>query len=188
MKDAFERRILLHYLGRVLQVTTRIREMRPAPLTIGELVDRNPILEDEPVLEYLDRTMLIEDFITCTLRAFCLWPQWLLTDPLDRNAFAASVREQLFKGNGRGWKSFAARLRAEVGWFDAKKESRPKREDNSVIVSEINENEAGEDVTSLAVTDVERVFDAGAAAESIESLTTVRERARANEQLPDTRQ
>ncbi|ALP66725.1 hypothetical protein [Paraburkholderia caribensis] len=185
--DAYERRTLLNNLGRVMQLTARISEMRPVPPTIGNLIERNPILEDEPLLEYLDRTMLVEDFITRSLRAFCLWPQWLLTDPLDRNAFAASVREHLFKGNRRGWKLFAARVRGEVDWFDAQEEHWPLAADIALSAPAFNEPESDERDTRVAVTDIERGYDAQATAESIEGLTPVRERGRANEQLPETR-
>ncbi len=52
MNDAFERRALLH-LGRRLQLLARVLEARSTAATVGQLVELNPILEDETLLEHV---------------------------------------------------------------------------------------------------------------------------------------
>lgn len=189
MKDALERRALLLHLGRVLQLTTRICESRPATATVGELIAQNPMLEDEPLLEYVLPGLLVKDFTMHALRAFCLWPQYLLEDPLDRDALAASVRDHLFRDNPRGWHAYVAQLRTEVKWFGMAKVRRRLARDRSTATSipavagdamELESSAAGS-----SAADVER--DAGAGdrpAESLEGLTPPRSTGGANEQCP----
>lgn len=126
MEDAFERRALLLHLGHVLQLIGRLDEMTPAPATIGELIALNPILENEPLLARLLPALPADEFRARALHAFCLWPQWLLEDPLDRNALAASVRDHLFGDNPRGWRAYASGLRGDVAWFGVNLSGRPR--------------------------------------------------------------
>ncbi|XUW90491.1 hypothetical protein OH764_26355 [Burkholderia sp. M6-3] len=147
------------------------------------------MLEDEPLLEYVLPGLLVKDFTMHALRAFCLWPQYLLEDPLDRDALAASVRDHLFRDNPRGWHAYVAQLRTEVKWFGMAKVRRRLARDRSTATSipavagdamELESSAAGS-----SAADVER--DAGAGdrpAESLEGLTPPRSTGGANEQCP----
>ena len=117
MNDAYERRALLLHLGDALQTLSRILEYERHDETIGELLATQQILADVPLLEYAFERMTVRDFSAAALRSFCLWPQRLLDDPLDRIALAAPVRNHLFADNPHGWAAYAAALRAEVSWF-----------------------------------------------------------------------
>jgi len=117
MKLEFERRVLLLHLGRMLQLITRVRDGCTSAGMVGELIARNPILEDEPLLAHVRSDLPVESFVDAALRAFCLWPQWLTHDPLDRDALAGSVQDNLFFDNPGGWNAYAAELRTGVAWF-----------------------------------------------------------------------
>ena len=58
------------YDGRreVLAVLARLTEKQSAFVTVGDLIERNPKLADEPLLEYFDGTVLVEAFISRVLR------------------------------------------------------------------------------------------------------------------------
>ncbi|MET5021173.1 hypothetical protein AAHH78_40755, partial [Burkholderia pseudomallei] len=68
-------------------------------------------LGDVPLVEYVVPDLTGRDFLARALRAFCLWPQRLLEDPLDCAALALPVRKPLFAGHDAGWKADAASLR-----------------------------------------------------------------------------
>lgn len=172
MEDAFERRALLLHLGRVMQLIVRLDETAPATATIGELIEQNPLLEDEPLLEQLRPDLSVDEFRTHALHAFCLWPRWLLEAPLDRAALAASVRDHLFRDNPRGWQAYVIGLRGDVAWFDAKPAGRrrPSRRVEAVALSFPDEEPPAFDgpATRGVAMDVERGF--GAAGHHIESV------------------
>lgn len=117
MNDEHERRALLQSLGGTLQTLSLIQETELDDQTIGELLVKQPILSDVPLLEYVSSRLTAREFTAAALRAFCLWPQRLLDDPLDRAALAASVRDHLFVSNSDGWNAYAATFRSEVPWF-----------------------------------------------------------------------
>jgi hypothetical protein len=197
MKDEFERHALLSYLGHVLQVLARICEKQSVGMTIGDLIERNPMLADEPLLEYLDCALLVEEFIARVLRAFCLWPEWLLEGSLDRKAFPATVHDQLFKDNQTGWKLYAAVLRSEVECFDVSTDRHPKAADTQfdpVIAPTTNEqqaiepfDEANEPDGRALSTDIERGCGAEPMAENVEGLTPLDQTGHENQQLLDNR-
>ncbi|WP_233859610.1 hypothetical protein [Paraburkholderia sp. HD33-4] len=175
MEDALERRALLLHLGRVMQLIVRLDEMAPGAPTIGELVARNPILDGEPLLAQLRPDMPVDAFRAQALHAFCLWPQWLLDDPLDRDALAASVRASLFDDNPRGWRAYVIGLRRDVAWFDARAAGRRASRRVGPVASSVPDDEqpaldaaADRGITS----DVERGF--GAAGDRIESVEGAR--------------
>ena len=99
MNDAYERRALLLHLGSTLQTLSRILELERSDETIGELITKHPILADVPLLEYVLEHLAVCNFTAAALHAFCLWPQQLLDDPLDRSALATSVLDHLFASN-----------------------------------------------------------------------------------------
>ncbi|GLU30891.1 hypothetical protein WKR88_11345 [Trinickia caryophylli] len=117
MKDAYERRALLVHLGVALQMLSRIVEYEKSDETIGELLAREPLLADVPLLEYLFDRMSVRELGSNVLHAFCLWPRLLLDDELDRNALADPVRTHLFAGNPRGWNAYLQAMQREVQWF-----------------------------------------------------------------------
>lgn len=182
MEDTLERRALLLHLGRVLQLIVRLGETTSAPATIGEFIACNPILEDNPLLARLPATLLVDEFRTRALRAFCLWPQWLLEDPLDRNALAESVHDHLFSDTPRGWRAYASALHAEVAWFGVSPSGRrrPSRHVEAAppLLAPDDFGLADRGVTQ----DVERgLSTAGPYPESVEGLKPHRE-GRADEQ------
>lgn len=126
MNDAYERRALLQSLGGTLQTLSLIEEAESDDQTIGDLLLKQPILSDVPLLEYVSARLTVREFTAAALHAFCLWPQRLLDHPLDRVALAASVRDHLFASNPEGWNAFAATLRSDVPWFG---ESLPSKRD-----------------------------------------------------------
>ncbi|ADG20571.1 conserved hypothetical protein [Paraburkholderia atlantica] len=185
MEDALERRALLLHLGRVMQLIVRLDDMAPSAATIGELIARHPILDDEPLLAQLRADMPVAAFRTRALHAFCRWPQRLLDNPLDRDALAASVRASLFSDNPRGWRAYVDGLRRDVAWFDAKAASRRSSRRVADVAPSVPDDgpppldpPAGRGVA----TDVERGF--GAAGDSIESVEGARrlDEGRADEQ------
>lgn len=117
MNDGYERRALLLQLGSVLQTISHVVERERDDETIAELIEASPILADVALIEYVWAHMTVREFADAALHAFCLWPQLLLEDTLDRDALAAPVREHLFAGNPGGWVRYAASLRADVPWF-----------------------------------------------------------------------
>ena len=117
MNDAFERRALLLHLGAALQTLSHMLEHERGDETIGELIATQQLLADVPFVEYVFERMTVREFGANMLHAFCLWPQLLLDDPLDRDALALPVRRYLFDGNPRGWEAYLRTLRQEVPWF-----------------------------------------------------------------------
>jgi hypothetical protein len=172
MEDALERRVLLLHLGRVMQLIVRLDEITPTAATIGELIAMNPILDDEPLLAQLREDMPLNAFRTHALHAFCLWPQWLLDEPLERSALAASVHDHLFEDNPRGWRAYVMDMRREVRWFDAKPPGRrrPLRRAGAIAPSLPDDDSPAPDAPHQRgiATDVERGF--GAAGHRIESV------------------
>ncbi|MFX1674891.1 hypothetical protein PWR63_22015 [Paraburkholderia sp. A2WS-5] len=192
MEDAFERRALLLHLGRTLQLLARILEMRPIAETVGELISLHPILENEILLGQVSASMSVEEFVARAQQAFCGWPQALLDEKLDHDAFAASVRDRLFALNLRGWHAYAARLRSEVAWFGlepalAKRPRvRHRKNDRAITRSPVREDvsDAG---TTAPVRDIERdKDDTGRVAQAVEGIAPQDRTGRANEQyLPE---
>jgi len=125
MNDAFERRALLLHLGAALQTLSHILEYERGDETIGELIATQQLLADVPLVEYVFERMTVREFSANLLHAFCLWPQLLLDDSLDRDALALPVRRHLFDGNPRGWEAYLRALRQEVPWFGKGLESNP---------------------------------------------------------------
>ncbi|MEM5296152.1 hypothetical protein VSR82_17650 [Burkholderia sp. JPY481] len=171
MEDALERRTLLLHLGRVMQLIVRLDDMAPGAATIGELIARYPILDDEPLLAQLRPDMPVDAFRTRALHAFCLWPQQLLDNPLDRDALAASVRASLFSDHPRGWRAYVVGLRRDIAWFDAK----PAKRRASRGVADVAPSLPDDGPPALdapagrgIATDIERGF--GAAGHPIESV------------------
>ena len=117
MNDAYERRFLLLHLGSVLQTVSRLLEHERDDETISELIETCQILADIASLEHVFGGMTVREFANGALHAFCLWPQLLLDEELDRDALAGPVREHLFAGNPQGWAGYAASLRTQVPWF-----------------------------------------------------------------------
>ncbi|MEM5326980.1 hypothetical protein VSR34_10290 [Paraburkholderia sp. JHI2823] len=193
MNDAFERRALLLHLGRTLQLLARILETHATAETIGELIELNPILENEVLLRHVSPSMSVEEFVMRTQQAFCGWPQALLDETLDHDAFAASVRNRLFALNARGWHAYAAGLRSEVAWFglESPRASRPRarrRSDDRVAArSPARANVAGAGAAAASPRDIERdQDDPERTSENIEGLSPPRGATRLNEQsLPD---
>ncbi|MBF3727797.1 hypothetical protein ISG25_35295, partial [Burkholderia pseudomallei] len=117
MEEAYARRALLLHLGSVLQILSRL-EGAPDNQSIEALLAANGMLADVPLVEYVVQDMTVREFSARALRAFCLWPQLLLEDPLDCAALALPVRKHLFAGNDAGWKAYAATLREVSPGFD----------------------------------------------------------------------
>lgn len=117
MNDASERRALLLHLGAALQTLSHIIEYERGDETIGELIATQQLLADVPLVEYVFERMTVREFSANLLHAFCLWPQLLLDEPLDRDALAHSVHRHLFDGNPRGWQAYLRALRQDVPWF-----------------------------------------------------------------------
>lgn len=117
MNDASERRALLLHLGAALETLSHILEYERNDETIGELIATQQLLADVPLVEYVFERMTVREFSANLLHAFCLWPQLLLDEPLDRAALALPVRRHLFDGNPRGWEAYLCALRQEVPWF-----------------------------------------------------------------------
>ncbi|WP_248295340.1 hypothetical protein [Paraburkholderia sp. UYCP14C] len=155
-----------------MQLIVRLDEMAPGEASIGELIAQHPILDDEPLLAHLRPDMSVDAFRSHALHALCLWPQWLLDDPLDRDALAASVRMSLFDDNARGWRAYVTGLRRDVGWFDAKAVKRRASRRVADAASPVqNDDEPAFDAPAgrAIATDVERDFGAaGNRGESVE--------------------
>ncbi len=117
MNDAYERRALLQCLGAALQTLSLIFETERDDQTVGELLARQPMLADVPLLEYVSAQLTLRELAAAALHAFCLWPQQLLDEPLDRVAIAASVRDHLFASNPDGWDAYTETIRPHVPWF-----------------------------------------------------------------------
>ncbi|MCP3710076.1 hypothetical protein M3I54_24390 [Paraburkholderia sp. CNPSo 3274] len=163
--QSFERRALLLHLGRTLQLLARILEARHTAETVGELIALHPILEDEVLLGHVLPSMSVEEFIVRTQRTFCGWPQALLDEKLDHDAFDASVRDRLFALNLRGWHAYAASLRSEVAWFglETARANRPRthhRSNDRVIApAPIRADVAGASAAAAPARDIERDKD-----------------------------
>ncbi|WP_321924649.1 hypothetical protein [Paraburkholderia guartelaensis] len=195
MKDALERRALLLHLGRTLQLLARILEARPdatSATTIGELIEMNPVLEDDVLLEHVSASLNVEDFIAHTLRAFCAWPQALLDEKLDHDAFAVSVRDALFGMNLRGWHGYAAGLRAEVAWFGVepagRRGVRRRKAARTIAPPRRRTDVSGAQADAAAPRDIERDIDdeTERTSESVEGLSPPNGAERTNEQsLPE---
>ncbi|WP_321937794.1 hypothetical protein [Paraburkholderia sp. J8-2] len=195
MEDAFERRALLLHLGRTLQLLARILQTQPAVETVGDLIARNPILENEVLLGHVSRSMSLQEFIARTQQAFCGWPQALLEEKLDHDAFATSVRNRLFAQNPRGWHAYTTTLRPEVAWFGLELEPTPasrshgrhRRNNRTVARAPISADMAGVDAVAAPAREIERdKDDAGRTLESVEGLSSPYGSGRSNEQsLPD---
>lgn len=191
MKDAFERRALLLHLGRTLQLLARILETRSTAETVGELIELNPILEDEILLEHVSRALSVDDFIAHALRAFCSWPEALLDEKLDHDTFAVSVRDGLFDLNLRGWHAYATGLRAEVAWFGLRQPARPRvsrrRPSRAIAPPRTGVDVSGAGADAAPARDIERDKDEmDQTPESVEGLSPVRGTGRTNEQyLPE---
>ncbi|NLP64614.1 hypothetical protein [Paraburkholderia sacchari] len=197
MKDAFERRALLLQLGRTLQLLARILESRTTAATVGEFIALNPLLEDEPLLEHVLPSMSVDDFVAQAAQAFCTWPARLLDETLERDAFAASVREHLFDQNPGGWRAYAAGLRGELAWFGQRPSGQrrvPHRRPSRASEPAPTEAAAsGAAASPAAVRDIEREErdegDEGTAqriSESVEGLAPPESAQRGNEQsLPE---
>lgn len=117
MNDASERRALLLHLGAALQTLSHILEHERNEETVGELIATQQLLSDVPLVEYVFEPMTVRELNANLLHAFCLWPQLLLAERLDREALAMPVRQHLFANNPRGWDSYVRALRQEVPWF-----------------------------------------------------------------------
>lgn len=191
MKDAFERRALLLHLGRTLQVLAHVMEARSTAATVGELIEQNPLLADEPLLEHVRPSLPLDVLIAQTLRAFCSWPERLLDPKLDHDTFAASVRDPLFDQNPGGWHAYAAGLHDEVPWFGlsdtGRQRARHRRSGRAVASAQTEAAVSGAVSPPAAAHDVER--NEGTAeriSESIEGLASPNRTARGNEQsLPE---
>jgi len=191
MKDAFERRALLLHLGRTLQLLARIAETRSTAETVGELIELNPILEDEVLLEHVAPALSVDDFIARALRAFCAWPEALLDEKLDHDTFAISVRDELFDLNLRGWHAYAAGLRSEVTWFGLQAAARPRvsqrRHERAIVPARTSADVPGAGAAAAPARDIERDKDEmDRTSESMEALSPARGAGRTNEQyLPE---
>ncbi|HTR05967.1 MAG TPA: hypothetical protein VMJ11_04765 [Paraburkholderia sp.] len=191
MKDAFERRALLLHLGRTLQLLARILETRSKAETIGELIELNPILEDEILLEHVSPALSVDDFIAHALRAFCCWPEALLDEKLDHGTFAVPVRDGLFNLNLRGWHAYATGLRAEVPWFGLQPAARPRvsrrKHDRAIKPARTSADVSGAGAAAAPARDIERDKDEmDRTSESVEGLSPARGARRENEQyLPE---
>ena len=197
MEDAFERRALLLHLGRTLQLLARILQTRPTVETVGDLISLNPILENEVLLGHVSRSMSLQEFIARAQQAFCGWPQALLEEKLDHDAFAASVRERLFAQNPRGWHAYATALRSEVAWFGrepapapataSRPRGRHRRNDRAIARAPISADVAGADAAAALARDIEQdKDDEGRTLESVEALSSPYGSGRSDEQsLPD---
>ncbi|CAB3638628.1 hypothetical protein LMG22037_00083 [Paraburkholderia phenoliruptrix] len=188
MEDALERRALLLHLGRVLQLIARLNEAAVSATNVEEVIGQNPILEEELLLAHLLPDLPLDEFRARALHAFCLWPQWLLEDPLDRGALSASVHDHLFKDNPQGWRAYVAGLRRDVAWFGIQP-AKPGRASRRARAAPLPLDDApapapaaAEPATRRTARDVER--DLGAASEGIESVEGARPRneGRADEQ------
>ena len=194
MKDAFERRALLLQLGRTLQLLARILEVRPdAPgaTTIGELIELNPILENEVLLEHVSASLSVEDFIARTLRGFCGWPEALLDEKLDHDVLALSVREALFGQNQRGWHGYTTGLRADVSWFGldptGRQGARRRKGAQATARPQRHTDASGPGANAAPSRDIERdKDDTDRTSEGVEELSPPHGAGRTNEQyLPE---
>ncbi|TCW70045.1 hypothetical protein C5O79_11830 [Burkholderia sp. SRS-25] len=111
------RRALLVHLGNVLRTLSCVLECEGCCTTIDSLMTAQPILADVPLLNHVSAHMTVPEFTRAVLHAYCLWPQQLLDEPLDRDALATPVCAWLFAGNPGGWARYAASLSAEIPWF-----------------------------------------------------------------------
>ncbi|WP_083417833.1 hypothetical protein [Burkholderia contaminans] len=111
------RRALLVHLGSVLRTLSCVLECETDCSTIDSLLNAQPILADVPLLNHVCAHMTVPEFTRAVLHAYCLWPQQLLDEPLDRNALATPVCTWLFPSNPGGWARYVASLSAEIPWF-----------------------------------------------------------------------
>jgi hypothetical protein len=191
MKDAFERRALLLHLGRTLQVLAHVVEARSTAATVGELIEHNPLLADEPLLEHVRPSLPLDDLIAQTLRAFCCWPERLLDPKLDHDTLAASVRDHLFDRNPGGWHAYAAGLHDEVAWFGvsetARRRTQHRKPGRAVASAQSDTAVSGAVSTPAAAHDIER--NEGTAerlSDSVDGLAPPNRAARGNAQsLPE---
>jgi hypothetical protein len=190
MSDAFERRALLLHLGRTLQLLARILETRPMAATVGELIALNPILEDDVLLAHVSPSLSVEAFIARALQAVCCWPQELLAEDLDHDAFTLPIRDGLFDQNSRGWHAYAAGLRSEVAWFGQERAGGRRvrhRRHNRAVAPTRTSDVSGTGTAAAPARDIERdKDDMERISESVESLAPPNNAGRANEQsLPE---
>lgn len=111
------RHALLMHLGRILRTLSCVLEYEPDDRTIDSLLAAQPMLAGVPLLNHVFAHMTVREFTHAVLHAYCLWPQHLLDDPLDRDALAGPVCAWLFAGNPGGWARYLASLGAGVPWF-----------------------------------------------------------------------
>ncbi|WP_254602365.1 hypothetical protein [Burkholderia lata] len=100
-----------------MRTLSRVLEYEPDDRTIDSLLAAQPMLADVPLLNHVFAHMTVREFTHAVLHAYCLWPQHLLDDPLDRDALAGPVCAWLVAGNPGGWTRYVASLGAEVAWF-----------------------------------------------------------------------
>ncbi|NDV73494.1 hypothetical protein [Burkholderia cenocepacia] len=111
------RRALLVHLGSILRTLSCMLEYEPDDMTLESLLAAQPMLADIPLLNHVFAHMTVREFTSAVLHAYCLWPQLLLNEPLDRDALAEPVCARLFAENPGGWARYVASLRAEIPWF-----------------------------------------------------------------------
>ncbi|MBY4866564.1 hypothetical protein DIE14_24260 [Burkholderia sp. Bp9017] len=111
------RRLLLLHLGSILRTLSCVLEYEPDDRTLDSLLAVQPMLADAPLLNQVFAHMTVREFARAILHAYCLWPQLLLDEPLDRDALAGSVCASLFAGNPGGWARYVASLGAVIPWF-----------------------------------------------------------------------
>ncbi|QTD94696.1 hypothetical protein [Burkholderia anthina] len=111
------RRALLVHLGSILRTLSCVLEYERDDGTLDALLAAQPMLADVPLLTQVFAHMTVREFTRAVLHAYCLWPQLLLDEPLDRDALAEPVCAWLFAGNPGGWARYAASLGAEIPWF-----------------------------------------------------------------------
>ncbi|KUY55119.1 hypothetical protein [Burkholderia sp. RF2-non_BP3] len=111
------RRALLVHLGSILRTLSCVLEYEPDDMTLDSLLAAQPMLTDIPLLNHVFAHTTVREFTRAVLHAYCLWPQLLLDEPLDRDALAEPVCAWLFSDNPGGWARYVASLRAEIPWF-----------------------------------------------------------------------
>ncbi|KWA18974.1 hypothetical protein WT41_11640 [Burkholderia territorii] len=111
------RRALLVHLGSILRTLSCVLEYEPDDRTLDSLLAAQPMLADIPLLNQVFAHMTVREFTRAVLHAYCLWPQLLLDEPLDRDALAEPVCAWLFADNPGGWTRYVALLGAEIPWF-----------------------------------------------------------------------
>lgn len=111
------RRALLVHLGSILRTLSCVLEYERDDNTLDTLLAAQPMLADVPLLNQVFAHMTVREFTRAVLHAYCLWPQLLLDEPLDRDALAEPVCAWLFEGNPGGWARYVASFGAEIPWF-----------------------------------------------------------------------